>query len=609
MHGGRGIDRSLLGIGLALVAGAFLIAWLALPSGAIAKKHQKGKGLALKFKGSTQSDQALLSSGNVSVVVNSSKKRKLVLAVRGFGGGPALTDPLGVKAKAGKKKSVSLPLSSTGREVLQGCGANSLLLTAQTKGKKSKHGKKPKKKKKGKSPTGRATLTHSVPQCDVLSRADRCEIIASPGTNCLFPFPSDHYAVPDSSTPTGQRLNLSDASTPANKNGVHVNPAGINTSDGFSPGESIVTRVPGLDNPEAFQKTGAVPLTDMDQAFAPNQPIVLIDASTGQRQLIWSEIDSTATSPDSTDLIIRPGRNLIEGHRYIVAMRNLKDAAGNMIPAPPGFALYRDGATTDVPAIEQRRAHFEDLFSKLQGAGIARGDLYDAWDFTVATTQNITQRMLSIRDRGLADLGDTSPGDGEMQGDAPGFTITNVTDFPDTTGHGAQNIREVTGTYEVPCFLSSGCSKPSGDVPARRPIQPGLRRPAAAERHDDRSVHLQHPALRRHRHGRRRLRRRPAGATVDVRARPLRRLHRGPHHERPPAGHRRRRAHLRHRLHRDDGGRRPDGDPGAPGPIQVPAAAGRAATGLPQLHLPGTAADAAPTGSRATRPSSSAVTR
>ena len=84
-----------------------LIAWLALPSGAIAKQHQKGKGLALKFKGSTQSDQALLSSGNVSVVVKSSKKRKLVLAVRGFGGGPALTDPLRVKAKAGKKKSVS----------------------------------------------------------------------------------------------------------------------------------------------------------------------------------------------------------------------------------------------------------------------------------------------------------------------------------------------------------------------------------------------------------------------------------------------------------------------------------------------------------------------
>jgi hypothetical protein len=458
MPGGRRIDRNLLGLMLALVAGAVLIALLALPSGALAKQHHKGKGMTLKFKGSTQSDQALLSSGSVPVVVKSPKKQKLVLAVRGFGGGPALTDPLGVKAKRGKKKSVSLPLSATGREVLQGCGAGSLLLTAKAKGKKSK-----KKKKKGKSPKGRATVTQSVPQCDVLSRADRCETIASPGTNCLFPFPSDHYAVSDSSTPTGLRVNLSDASTPANKNGVHINPAGINTSDGFSPGESIVTRIPGLDNPEAFQKTGAVPLTDMDRAFDANQPIVLIDASTGQRQLIWSELDSTATSPENTDLIIRPGRNLLEGHRYIAALRNLKDASGTTIPAPPGFALYRDGASTDVPAIEQRRTHFEDIFSKLQGAGIARGDLYDAWDFTVASTPNITQRMLSIRDRGLADLGDTSPGDGEMQGDAPHFDITNVTDFPDTTGHGAQNIREVTGTYEVPCFLSSGCSQPGGD--------------------------------------------------------------------------------------------------------------------------------------------------
>jgi hypothetical protein len=453
MADGRGIDRPAAGVTFGLLAAAVIAAVIALPSGAMAKKHHPAKGLALSFKAKSQSDQGLLSSGKVEVVVRSPRPRKLVLAVRGFGGGPALTESRRVSAKAGKRLKVSLSLSTAGREVLQGCGADRLLLTAKTPGKPSK------KRKKGKSPKGRATLAKSVPQCDVLSRADRCEIIASPGTNCLFPFPSDHYAVPDSSTPTGMRVNLSDASTPANKNGVHINPAGINTSDGFSPGESIVTRVPGLDNPQAFQNTGAVPLTDMDRAFDPNQPVVLIDASTGQRQLIFSELDSTATSPANTDLIIRPGRNLIEGHRYIVALRNLKDASGATIPAPPGFALYRDGLQTDVSAIEQRRGHFEEILSTLQQAGIGRGDLYDAWDFTVASTQNITQRMLSIRDRGLADLGDTSPGDGTMQGSAPTFTVTDVTDFPTATGHGVQNIREVTGTYEVPCFLSTpGCS-------------------------------------------------------------------------------------------------------------------------------------------------------
>jgi hypothetical protein len=461
--GGRRTGRRETRIGVVLLAaclGACLIAGPAAP--ALAKKHGSKK-LSLAFKGKSQSDQGLLAAGSVKVTVRSPQKSKLVLSVRGFNGGPTLTDPRSVSAKAGKKKTFSLALSSAGREALQGCGASSLVLSA----KKKKKGKGSKKSKKGKSKTARTTVSQSVPQCDSLSRADRCEIIASPQTNCLFPFPSDHYTAPDPSTQTGLRVNLSDASTPLSAFGKHVNPAGINTSDGFSPGESIVTRVPGLDNPQAMQTTGAVPLTDMDRAFDPNQPIVLIDASTGQRQLIWSEIDSTATSPASTDLIIRPGRNLIEGHRYIVALRNLKDASGATIPAPPGFALYRDGVQTDVAAIEQRRAHFDEIFSKLQSAGIGRGDLYDAWDFTVASTPNLTQRMLSIRDRGLADLGDNTPGDGVMQGGAPPFTITDVKTVdapvnPLTGSHATENVREVTGTYEVPCFLSSGCSNGSG---------------------------------------------------------------------------------------------------------------------------------------------------
>jgi hypothetical protein len=243
--------------------------------------------------------------------------------------------------------------------------------------------------------------------------------------------------------------------------------SGRYSPDDTASGNTVVENGAGVNNPTAFQKTGAVPLTDMDQAFAPNQPIVLIDASTGQRQLIWSELDANASSPGNTDLIIRPGRNLLEGHRCIVAMRNLEDASGNPIPAPPGFALYRDGVQTNVASIESRRAHFDEIFSKLQAAGIGRGDLYDAWDFTVASTPNITQRMLSIRDQGLADLGDNSPGDGNMQGNAPSFTVTSVLTKDDGTnplnnGHEAQNVREVTGTYQVPCFLSSGCSNGSG---------------------------------------------------------------------------------------------------------------------------------------------------
>ncbi|HEY6772156.1 MAG TPA: hypothetical protein VI035_06860, partial [Solirubrobacterales bacterium] len=120
MTDGRGIGRCAVRVALGLLAAALLMTLPVLPAGASAKKHHGGKKLSLSFQGTSQSDQALLSAGQVRVRVRSPNKRKLVLAVRGFGGGPALTDPLRVKAKPGKKKSLSLPLSAAGREVLQG---------------------------------------------------------------------------------------------------------------------------------------------------------------------------------------------------------------------------------------------------------------------------------------------------------------------------------------------------------------------------------------------------------------------------------------------------------------------------------------------------------
>ena len=458
---GRGTGRRDSRIWFVLFAcclGTCLLAGAATP--ALAKHHGSPR-LALSFMSESQNDQALLSSGTVAVGVRSPRARKLVLAVRGFGGGPVLTDPRRVSTDAGKMKTISLALSATGREVLQGCGSDSLLLTAKAPGKS-------KKRKKGKSPKGHATLTHSVPQCDSLSRAARCEIIASPDTNCLFPFPSDHYTVADPSTPTGLRVNLERGLYSGESQRRPHQPGGHQPQRRLQSRGEHRHQGPRARQPDGLPEDRSRPAHRHGPGLRRrDQPIVLIDASTGQRQLILSELDSTASSPGNTDLIIRPGRNLIEGHRYIVAMRNLKDADGNVIPAPPGFALYRDGVKTDVPAIESRRGHFDEIFSKLQQAGIGRGDLYDAWDFTVASTTNITQRMLSIRDRGLADLGDTTPGDGVMQGSAPSFTVTDVKTVDDPTNpltgsHATENVREVTGTYQVPCSLNSPGCAPGG---------------------------------------------------------------------------------------------------------------------------------------------------
>jgi hypothetical protein len=423
---------------LGAVAAALLIAVVAPASASVSLKVETTKQSKLissgKVKVSAEADDAGKAKLSVSVVQDGDRT-KATKAVKA-----ALTD---------RPKTFALKLNDDGQRLVQGCISTKLEAKAAG-GRATAKMKRDKKVCDGSDPVG----------VD-LGNAERCDFIAEAGEECLFPYPNDYFTTPDASTDTGLRLNLNIESTPANKDGVHIDPADINTTDGFSPGALIVLHVPGMDTPAAFGATGAVPITRMGEFSDAKQPIVLIDAQTGERQPIWSELDSNATSPAETDLLIHPATNLADGHRYVVALRGMKDAAGHTISAPEGFRLYRDDIPTDVKPIEKRRKHFKSIFKTLKGAGIARGDLYLAWDFTVASTRSLSERMLHIRDDGLAQLGDTTPGDGIRQGTAPQFNVTSVVDFPAQTGRGVQDIRTVEGTFTVPCYLNApGC--PSG---------------------------------------------------------------------------------------------------------------------------------------------------
>jgi len=419
----------------------------------------KGGDVTVKVKAAKQAKLIKGKKVKVSVKSNARRKARVALAFSQAGKRTKIAKPKRATLKRGRTK-VAFKLNADGRRLAQSCISTKLEATAKTRG------GKPLDKGRSKVKRDPARCNGELPVGVDLANAERCDFITQPGEECLFPYPNDYFTKADSSTPTGLRLNLSKESTPANADGVHVDPTDINGSDGFSPGALIVLHVPGLDTPQAYANTGAVPITRESASFDPDQPVVLIDAQTGERQLIWSELDSNATSPGETDLLIHPAKNLEDGHRYIVALRNLKDASGATIPAPEGFRLYRDRIPTAVDAIEKRRDHFKDIFRRLNGVGIARGDLYMSWDFTVASTRNISERMLSIRDRGLAELGDTTPGDGVRQGSAPQITITpdggpgSPTHFygTDTAGRGAQDIATVSGTITVPCYLNqNGC--------------------------------------------------------------------------------------------------------------------------------------------------------
>ncbi|HEY7256572.1 MAG TPA: hypothetical protein VH476_07795 [Solirubrobacterales bacterium] len=305
-----------------------------------------------------------------------------------------------------------------------------------------------------------------------MSNAANCDFIAEPGNAlCLLPFPDDYYTRPDNTSPTGRRVDLQTAGMPANAAAIHIDATPYNASDGFSQGSTILLKVPGIDTAADVHATGAVPINHIGRYRRHDAPVVVIDAKTGRRWPIWVEIDSNA-APANAALEIHPAVNFASGHRYIVALRDLRNAAGDRIQAPAAFRYYRDDVPSKQPEINARRRHFEEIFKTLRRAGIGRDDLYLAWDFTVASDQNNAGRELAMRNDAFAQLGDTNLSDLTPQGISPSFMVTST----ETEPFPGQIARRVKGTVTVPCYLFPSCA-PGGTMELDsngNPIQNGV---------------------------------------------------------------------------------------------------------------------------------------
>lgn len=387
-----------------------------------------------------------------------------------------------------RARSAGTPLFVLMAAVLAGCGGSSTPISSGGGGGGS--GSAP--------PDERANIDEQI--SDAVGDADRrgCDFLDP--AYCQFPWPSNALTVEDPDTATGRRLDLKLAGMPMNIVGIPMNPAEHNVDDGFSPGQMMLTHVPELD----LERTGAAPVTDIEASLEADTPIFIIDAETGERHPIWIEMDSsnTAATPvcelapgvselfgivgdtpeglsnalnalsegcasalapifsvlgdvldgsgllpnnafkvDPPALILRPGRNFREGRRYIVAMRDLRDADGDTLEAPATFRVFRDNHASELESVNARREAMEDIFTRLDNQGVAREDLYLAWDFTVRSTQSLAETVLHMRDEALGSLG----------GGAPSFEVLDVQDF----GEGNESIRRVEGRMTVPNYLNT----------------------------------------------------------------------------------------------------------------------------------------------------------
>ncbi len=491
--------------GFAALLAASVATALALPAAGPAVTPVGPKPLSISLLGSSQ--QRILAAGalRARVEVNEPGRVRLIGRSRTLGGpNPAITKAKVLRFKRAGAKVVRLKLKTAARQLLAGCTDREVSVGGRMKraggGKASavnvtgldldaascrslaggQPGGPPGGAPGGGNPGGGDPgggddePPGGTAPGPALNAADRCDWLDP--SHCMYPFPNDFFTVSDPGSETGRRVNFDINSTPKNRFGIPVIPVEHNRADGFSPGNMIITKVPGLASQVALANTGAVPITDMGRYDDPDQPVVVINADTGERHPIWAEVDANPDSPADRTLIIRPSVNFEEGARYIVALRDLRDNDGNLIPPGEGFRIYRDRLITPQAPIEARRPHMEELFSTLQESGIRRMNLYLAWDFTVASAENITGRARAIRDDAFAQLGDTNLADGQIQGISPTFSVSQVNEFSEAQD--PRIFREVFGSVSVPCYtnlpscptLSQFTIDPATNKPIRLPL-------------------------------------------------------------------------------------------------------------------------------------------
>jgi hypothetical protein len=302
-----------------------------------------------------------------------------------------------------------------------------------------------------------------------LPNADQCEVLNA--LDCLLPYPSSRFEAP-ANTPTGLRLEFPEGLTPSIFNLdlneiAPMDPAPYRALDGFSPAVQVLMHFPGNVDPVQSNASRLLPETRTSDltSLAPNSPTLLIEADTGEQLLHFIELDTRAVDPSSGDplpdqlVFLRPSEHLKHGKRYIVAVRHLVHPDGSAVTAEPAFAALRDGTPTTIAAIESRRPQFAKIFADLRRAGLSRRDLSQlvlAFDFTVASQENTTGEMLSMRDQAFAWLAGQT---------APTFSVdtANSQEF-DCSVSGQFLWRRVRGTFQVPLFLSSDPAVNPGTV-------------------------------------------------------------------------------------------------------------------------------------------------
>ena len=251
-------------------------------------------------------------------------------------------------------------------------------------------------------------------------------------SRCILPFPSTFFMEETAETASGWQVALGERTIPSNIDLVQPDPVFYNEKDGFSPVTPIITYMPGAT------ATGFISHQDIGRYTDSDAKTIILDTETGERVPHFTELDMSTDDDEKRMLIIHPVTPMRHGGRYVVGIQGVVDASGEPLPASDGFVALRDQTTTGDPRVDGRQDTYENIiFPTLTADGVDRSQLQLAWDFVVASKENITEKSVWMRDDLYEKIGE----------DGPEYTITGVEEnVNESTG------RRVYGDMTVPLY-------------------------------------------------------------------------------------------------------------------------------------------------------------
>ncbi|KAI3658431.1 hypothetical protein MP638_007533 [Amoeboaphelidium occidentale] len=308
-------------------------------------------------------------------------------------------------------------------------------------------------------------------------------------------FPNDFYLKKNDKTPTGYILNLPENGG-INSRAQKIDISRMNEFDGFPanafmflagfPGVAMDYAYLGTKHPRDVKANRSVYDADsttkanvylngfashitLSRSLEDSSPSVIIDTVTGERVAHFIEEDRSGdanllkpayptdyeTMEGYADknqrprrnpqiILIRPEKRFVSGRRYIVAFKNLKSPAGDVIEAPLGFKIIRDNLKTNNEKLLKRRLHFQQnqIFETILRSGyvLDSKEIVIAWDFTTASLASATEHLRFMRD------------DAEEQIRKNNFKYA-VKSYVDN--YSEYIYRKVEGTFSVPLYIES----------------------------------------------------------------------------------------------------------------------------------------------------------